>query len=73
MVIGNEKSYLNEIGFENAVALNTPVFALFRPSGKTVAGKGAIYRVRSFSFGLILPGPGRAGRRSASVWIWSRW
>ena len=41
IIISNEKNPLNEIGFENAVLKNAPVFALFRESGKKVAGKGA--------------------------------
>jgi hypothetical protein len=61
VVIGNEKSYLNEIGFENAVVKDAPTFALFQDSGKKVAGKGAVYRVRSFNYGLILPGLGAPG------------
>ena len=61
VVIGNEKSHLNEIGFENAVAKDVPTFALFRESGKKVAGKGPVYRVRSFNYGLILPGLGAPG------------
>ena len=40
---------------------NVPVFALFRESGKKVAGKGAMYRVRSFNYGLIVPGEGMTG------------
>ena len=61
VVIGNEKSHLNEIGFENAVAKDVPAFALFRESGKKVAGKGPVYRVNSFNYGLILPGLGAPG------------
>ncbi|MBZ5585809.1 MAG: SMP-30/gluconolactonase/LRE family protein [Acidobacteriia bacterium] len=61
VIIGNEKSYLNEIGFDNAVVKDAPTFALFRESGKKVAGKGPIYRVRSFNYGLILPGLGAPG------------
>lgn len=61
VIIGNEKSPLTEIGFENAVLQNVPTFARFRESGKTVAGKGAIYRVDEFNFGLIVPGEGVMG------------
>ena len=61
VVISNEKSHLTEIGFENAVAKDVPVFALFRESGRKVAGKGPVYRVRSFNYGLILPGLGAPG------------
>jgi Pectate lyase superfamily protein/SMP-30/Gluconolactonase/LRE-like region len=61
VIISNEKSPLTEVGFENAVLSNTPVFALFRESGKKVAGKGDIYNVRNFNFGLIVPGEGMMG------------
>jgi hypothetical protein len=61
VVIGNEKSPLNEIGFENAVLKDVPVFARFRESGKKVAGKGPVYRIKSFNYGLILPGEGMTG------------
>ena len=54
LVIGDEKIHLNEISFENAVAKDVPTFALFPDSAKKVAGKGAIYSVRSFNYGLIL-------------------
>ena len=61
VIIGNEKSHLNEIGFENAVLREVPAFALFRESGRKVAGKAPIYRVLSFHYGLILPGLGAPG------------
>ncbi len=61
VTVSNEKSALNEIGFENAVVQNAPVFALLRESGKKVEGKGGIYRVRNFNYGLIVPGEGRMG------------
>jgi len=61
VVIGNEKSPLNEIGFENAVLKDVPVFALFRESGKKVAGKGPVYRIENFNYGLIVPGEGMTG------------
>jgi len=61
VTISNEKSPLTEIGFENAVLRNVPVFARLRESGKKIAGKGAIYRVARFNFGLIVPGEGMMG------------
>jgi hypothetical protein len=61
VVISNEKSPLTEIGFDNAVLSNVPVFALLRESGKKISGKGTMYRVRSFNYGLIVPGEGRTG------------
>ena len=61
VTISLEKSPLTEIGFENAVLSNAPVFAKLRESGKTVAGKGAVYEVKNFTYGLIVPGEGRMG------------
>ncbi len=61
VVISDEKSPLNEIGFENAVLKEVPVFALFRESGKKVAGKGRVYRIKNFNYGLIVPGEGMTG------------
>ena len=61
VIISNEKSPLTEIGFENAVLQDVPTFALFRESGKTVAGKGAIYQVANFNYGLIVQGEGMTG------------
>ncbi|MGA7109108.1 MAG: glycosyl hydrolase family 28-related protein [Terracidiphilus sp.] len=61
VVISNEKSPLTEIGFEDAVLKNVPTFALFRESGRKVIGKGIAYQVKSFNFGLIVPGEGKMG------------
>ncbi len=71
VIISNEKSPLTEIGFEDAVLQDVPVFAKFRESGKHVAGKGRVYRVKNFNYGLIVPGEGTMGtigmRYSATV------
>ncbi len=61
VTISLEKSPLTEIGFQNAVLSNAPVFAKLRESGKTVSGKGALYEVKNFSYGLIVPGEGQMG------------
>ena len=61
IVISAENSVFTQIGFDNAVAVNTPTFARFRDSGKTVAGSGTRYRVADFSYGLKLPGVGTIG------------
>jgi hypothetical protein len=61
VIISNEDNVYTQVGFENAVASNTPVFARFRDSGKTEAGKGRAYRVTSFTHGLTLPGLGQMG------------
>jgi sugar lactone lactonase YvrE len=61
VLISNEDSVYTQVGFENAVAANTPVFALMRDSGKTTPGQGRAYRVASFTHGLTLPGLGQPG------------
>jgi sugar lactone lactonase YvrE len=61
VIISNEKSPLTEVGFEDALLKNVPTFARFRDSGKTVSGKGAIYQVRNFNYGLIVPAEGVMG------------
>ena len=61
VLISNENSVFTQIGFDNAVARDTPVFARFRDSGTTVPGQGRQYRVRDFSYGLKLSGLGTPG------------
>ncbi len=61
VIISNEKSPLTEVGFENAVLSRAPTFALLRESGQKVMGKGTAYRVKTFNYGLILPGEGMMG------------
>jgi sugar lactone lactonase YvrE len=61
VLISNEKNVFTQIGFENALAANTPAFARFRDSGRTVDGKGKAYKVASFSYGLAVPEPGQMG------------
>jgi hypothetical protein len=61
VTISLEKSPLTEVGFENALLSNAPVFAKLRESGKTVAGKGPVYKVTDFTYGLIVPGESQMG------------
>src|SRR3954453_23606216 len=61
VIISLEQSPLTEIGFENAILSNAPTFAKLRESGKTVSGKGTTYRVKTFNYGLLIPGEGRMG------------
>ncbi|WP_311267786.1 glycosyl hydrolase family 28-related protein [Sphingobium sp. WCS2017Hpa-17] len=61
VVISNEKNVFTQIGFENALVENSPVFARFRNSGKTVDGKGKAYKVANFSYGLAIPDIGHTG------------
>jgi hypothetical protein len=61
VIISQENRVFTQVGFDRAVASNTPVFARFRDSGRTVEGRGPAYEVRSFSYGLHVPGLGRVG------------
>jgi len=61
VIVSLEQSPLTEIGFENAILSNAPIFAKLRESNKTVPGKGDLYRVKTFNYGLILPGEGQMG------------
>ncbi|NYD89968.1 glycosyl hydrolase family 28-related protein [Sphingomonas melonis] len=67
VLISEEKSVFTQIGFDNAIGINTPTFARFRDSGTTVAGKGARYRVSDFSYGLKLAGLGTIGDYATDV------
>jgi Pectate lyase superfamily protein len=67
IVISNENNVYTQVGFENALASDTPVFARFRDSGHTVDGKGRTYRVGSFSYGLTVPGLGQLGHFATSA------
>ncbi len=61
VIISNEGNAYTQIGFDNAVAVGTPVFAQFRESGRTVSGPAARYRVREFTYGLTVPAIGTTG------------
>lgn len=61
VTISLEKSPLTEVGFENAIASDSPTFAVLRESDKRIAGKGPNYRVANFNYGLIVPGEDEMG------------
>jgi hypothetical protein len=61
LIVSHEKSPLTEIGVEDAVLKDVPTFALLRESGRKLGGKGAMYEVRNFNFGLMVPGEGWTG------------
>jgi hypothetical protein len=61
VIISNENTVYTQVGFDNALAADTPVFAKFRDSGKTVAGNDRVYRVAAFSHGVHVPDLGRMG------------
>ena len=67
VIVSAENSVFTQIGFDNAVASNTPTFVRFRDSGKTVAGAGANYRVSDFSYGLKLAGLGAIGEYATDI------
>jgi hypothetical protein len=69
IVISNENNVYTQVGFENALASDTPVFARFRDSGRAVNGKGRNYRVTAFSYGLTVPGLGQLGHFDTQVGV----
>lgn len=62
VLISNENNVFTQVGFENALASRTPVFARFRESGRTVGNPRPAYRVSDFSHGLTVPAVGQLGR-----------
>jgi sugar lactone lactonase YvrE len=52
LVISDEKSARTQINLRNTVCADVPVLAAFRESGREIAGKGRVYRVKEFSHGL---------------------
>lgn len=62
IIISQENIAFTQIGFDNAFAVDTPVFARFRDSGRDIAGKGPIYRVKSFNYGLAIAQAGQVGK-----------
>lgn len=67
VLISEEDNVFTQVGFADAVAVNTPTFARFRDSGKTVAGSGTRYQVKDFSYGLKLAGLGTIGDYATDV------
>nr|AGU11736.1 Pectate lyase superfamily protein [uncultured organism] len=67
VIISSEKSVFTQVGFDNAVGVNTPVFAQFRESGRTIPGQGSAWRVSDFSHGLKLAGLGQMGTTATDI------
>lgn len=67
VIISNEGNAYTQVGFDNAVASGTPVFARFRDSGRTVAGPAPRYQVKEFTYGLTLSAPGQPGSFAARM------
>ncbi len=69
ITISNEKNPLTEINLQNILCRQVPVLALFRESGKKVAGSGNSYRVEKFSHGMTMADLGATPRLETSVKI----
>ncbi len=54
LVISNEKSARTQVNLRNLACADVPVFALFRESGRQIAGVGPVYVVKDFSHGLSI-------------------
>ena len=54
VIISNENNPRTEINLRGILCKHVPQFALFRESGKKVAGPGEMYRVQVFSHGLTI-------------------
>ena len=67
VIISNENNAYTQVGFDDALAKGTPVFARFRDSGRTVAGPGAAYRVSAFNYGMVVPGLGQTGHYTTNM------
>jgi hypothetical protein len=61
IIISSEDSRLTEINVDSALCDRVKVFAQLRESGKVFSGKGPIYRVSSFTHGLIFDSPEAKG------------
>jgi sugar lactone lactonase YvrE len=54
VIVSNDKNATTQIGFEDAMCANVPVFARFRESGKAENAPAPIYRVANFNHGLVV-------------------
>ncbi len=54
LIIGNEKNARTQINLEDVVCRRVPQLAVFRETGKRVAGPSPLYVIRQFSHGLHL-------------------
>lgn len=67
VIISGENNVYTQVGFQNAVAVRTPVLARFREGGRTVAVQGQSYKVASFTHGLTLPAFGQMGEYRTQI------
>jgi len=66
ITISDENNARTEINLEGIVCSHVPTFALFRESGKKVAGPADIYKVAAFSHGLTIPNLGAEAKIETS-------
>lgn len=62
ITISNENNARTEINLENMLCRNVKIFALFRESGRRIAGPGENYEVKAFSHGLTMSAAGNVGK-----------
>ncbi|ODS57787.1 MAG: gluconolaconase [Acidobacteria bacterium SCN 69-37] len=64
ILISNERNPQTQIGVQDAVCADVPVFARWRDSARTQAAPTAAsaYRVQQFNYGLFVPPDGTTGR-----------
>jgi hypothetical protein len=62
IVYDRSTNALMQLGVEDAICVDTPVFARDRESGRTASTSSPAYRVRSFSHGLVVRGRESTGR-----------
>jgi sugar lactone lactonase YvrE len=61
VVISEENSRLTEINLKDVVCKHVPVFAKMRDSGREFVGKGDVYRIATFTHGLMFDSPRAKG------------
>ncbi|HEY6553695.1 MAG TPA: glycosyl hydrolase family 28-related protein, partial [Vicinamibacteria bacterium] len=61
ILISNERNPQTQVGVQNVVCAEVPVFARWRESNRTQAAPAGIYRVQQFNYGLFVPSDGTTG------------
>jgi hypothetical protein len=62
VLISNERNAQTQVGVQNAVCTEVPVFVRWRESGRTQTAPASTYRVQAFNYGLFVPPDGATGR-----------
>lgn len=62
ILISNERNAQTQVGVQDVVCHDVPVFARWRESNRTQAAPAAAYRVNQFNYGLFVPPDGTTGR-----------